>query len=190
MLIKLEPVGSSTKKVNSCQDLLERSVIPILFYPCELLVPGCELYPTSYQANYLMKQLRGSGPRRLRPLISRTLTRPFNPRARGSFLTQPVQLFIKIFLKISFTCCSGRLNVTFETPLILSDQMKQKEGRTTNVNEGSENMHCNTVKSWMDGRTSLYHRDNHHYMILTCALSMNCLFLHLCIFSPCPNWIF
>ena len=40
---------------------------------------GGELYPTSYQANYLMKQLRGRLRSGSQPLISRTTIRPLAP---------------------------------------------------------------------------------------------------------------
>ena len=70
------------------QFVVERSVIPIPF-PHVSCWPACELYPTSYQANYLMKQLRGRLRSGSQPLISRTTIRPLPLLARGSFLIHP-----------------------------------------------------------------------------------------------------
>ena len=74
--------------------------------------PACELYPTSYQANYLMKQLRGSAPKRLRPLISRTLTRPLAPLSTGQ-LPKPDSLS-KYFQNYDlWFILMGRLNLYY-----------------------------------------------------------------------------
>ena len=76
--------------------VVERSVIPIPF-PHVSCWPACELYPTSYQANYLMKQLRG--PSRAAETSNFQDTHPlFEPLSTGQLpKSHSAKTFIKIF---------------------------------------------------------------------------------------------
>ena len=73
--------------------VVERSVIPIPF-PHVSCWPACELYPTSYQANYLMKQLRG--PSRAAETSNFQDTHPlFEPLSTGQLpKSHPAKTFI------------------------------------------------------------------------------------------------
>ena len=76
--------------------VVERSVIPIPF-PHVSCWPACELYPTSYQANYLMKQLRG--PSRAAETSNFQDTHPlFEPLSTGQLpKSHSAKTFIKTF---------------------------------------------------------------------------------------------
>ena len=89
--------------------VVERSVIPIPF-PHVSCWPACELYPTSYQANYLMKQLRG--PSRAAETSNFQDTHPlFEPLSTGQLpKSHSAKTFIKTFsytLFLTVRICSS-----------------------------------------------------------------------------------